>query len=305
MDIELKSKVDIFNETYKEMRKTFYFDGKKLNMVKALSAVFESNYSDVDRVRKIKKYIYKSKFDLFAIKYGRFISHFLCDSKDYKNIFKISKKIYEHLTMTGFSKSRTTLAFSIILSKRYSIDKLNEVVEKAVAIKKDIKLSSEEYYILLALIKGDVEKIKDELNNTKKAIQSLEGYGEDRSTLLALSILIGDEDINTKVENAFSLISNIKEEMGKISEECFVFIGLASLIAEDNETFAKELKEVFSLFVKDNREVFNKEIIMVLSLAILICRYIEEAEAGVTNSKIDNKYLKIIQDYIIFLVYFN
>ncbi len=304
MDIELKSKVDIFNETYKEVRKSFFLDGKKLNTIKALSSVFEGSYLDRDNIIEIRKYIYKAKLNLFAIKYSKFISQFLCEDKDYKKYFKTSKDIYEHLRMAGFGKNKITLAISMLLSKRYNEDKLNDFLEKIADLKKEIKLSRDDYYILLLLAKGDAKKIKCELNDTKKAIQAVDGYGDKVSTLLALSLLVGDEDINTKVENAFFLICNIKGEIGKVSENSFIFIGLASLIIEDSELFSKELKEVYSLLVKSNRS-FNKDRLVLLSLSILIGRYIEEAEAGVTNSKVDNKCLKIIQDYIIFSLYFN
>lgn len=304
MDIELKSKIDFFNDSYKDMKKTFFLDGRKLNVIKALLSITDSKNFDSDKIKEVRKYIFSCKFDLFNLRYGRFISIFICDSKDYKRLFKLCRDIYEHLTAIGFSKNKKTVVISLLVSKNFEEDKLHEMVARLVEIREKSHVIDYLYYILIAILHKDISKAGSELIKLKNKIGDVESYKEKISFLLALSIIIGDEDINTKVENAFSLLCNIKGEMGKIPEESIVFIGMASLIIEDPELFSKELKSIYdSLNYKKIAGIRNSK--FSIALCILIGRYLEEAKSGVLESRVNNDYLKIIHDYVIYLTYFN
>jgi len=126
------------------------------------------------------------------------------------------------------------------------------------------------------------------------------------SSLLALSIMMGDIDVNHKIENAFALVCNIKGIINRISDESLIFIGIASLLIEDAEAFADELKNIYVLInsKRDRFKLFKKDYNLYISLIILICKYIEEVKSGIIESKINNEYLDFIQDYVICLMYF-
>lgn len=306
MDIELKSKVDVFNDTYKDMRKSFMFDGKRLNMMKTLLSFTNDRGFDIDKVKEVRKYLFNFKIDLYKLKYGKFLSLFFYDSSDYKKLYKSSRNIYEHLIAKGFNKNKTTLSLSLILSKNFEGDKLDKMVDKIVTLREQMGYIDYKYYIILALSDKKISNLEYELKIVQKEIQSVESYNENMSKLIALSVIMGTEDVPTKVENVFALICNIKSEVGKISEESLVFIGIISLIIEDPEVFAKELKNIyFSLNnIRLKRSIINKDSGVIVSLIILMNKYIEEAEAGIIYSRINKEYLKIIQDYVVCLMYF-
>lgn len=307
MDIELKSKIDVFNDTYKDMRKNFMFDGKKSNVMKALLAFTNDDGFDVDKVKEIRKYLLNSKVDIYKLRYRKMLSMLIYDSADYKKLYYASRDVYDHLTAKGFNKNKITLCIAVMLCKNFNGDKLQRMVDKTILIKNNINTIDSKYSMLLALADKDISEIDNELKVIEKEIKSVESYTDSMIKMLASSIIISKEDVKSKLENCLSLICNIKSAVGKINHESLLFIGIASLIIEDSESFANELENIYSLVSskkKNNTKIYSRKHCITISLIILICKYIEETKAGIIESKINDDYLDIIQDYVICLMYF-
>ena len=307
MDIELKSKIDVFNDTYKDMRKNFMFDWKKSNVMKALLSFTNDDGFDADKVKEIRKYLLSLKVDIYKLRYGKMLSMLIYDSADYKKLYHESRHVYDHLTANGFNKNKITLCMAVMLCKSFHGDKLQKMVEKTISIKDDINTIDGKYSMMLALADKDISEIDYEFKIIEKEIKSVESYTDNMIKILAASIIVSKEDVKSKIENSFALICNIKSVVGKINDDSLLFIGIASLIIEDSENFAKEFKNIFSLVSskkKNNTKIYSKKHCIAISLIILICKYIEETKAGIIESKINDDYLDIIQDYVICLMYF-
>ncbi len=306
MDIELKSKIDVFNDIYKDMRKNFMFDGKKSNVIKALLSFTNDDGFDIDKVKVIRKYLLKSKVDIYKLRYRKMLSMFIYDSSDYKKLYYSSKDVYDHLVARGFSKDKMTFSIAVLLSRHFEGDKLQDMLRKTITIKKDMNVIGGKYSLLFALADKDINNINNEIQIIKNEIQSVESYTENIIKLLSASIIISEKEVKSKLENALSLICNIKGAIGKINDESILFIGIASLIIEDAEIFAEEFKNIYALISskENNAKIYSRKYCIAISLIILICKYIEETKAGIIESNINEDYLEIIQDYVIYLMYF-
>lgn len=306
MDIELRSQVDVFNDTYTDMRKNFIFDGRKSNIMKALLSFTNDGGFDIDKVKEIRRYLLKNKIDIYNFKYRKILSMLVYDNSDYKKLLDISKDVYDNLTIKGFNKNKITLCLAVMLAKNFKGDKLDKIIDKIKLSKESIRFVDSKYDILLALNDKNVEDIHYEYELAKRGIESVDTYTDNMSSLLALSIMMGDIDVNHKIENAFALVCNIKGIINRISDESLIFIGIASLLIEDAEAFADELKNIYVLInsKRDRFKLFKKDYNLYISLIILICKNIEEVKSGIIESKINNEYLDFIQDYVICLMYF-
>ncbi len=60
MDVDLKSKVDIFKDYYKDISRTLIFDNNKVKVLESLLYIINKNEVDKSELKSIRKYISKS-----------------------------------------------------------------------------------------------------------------------------------------------------------------------------------------------------------------------------------------------------
>ena len=136
MDIELRSKVDLLSENYKEIKKELKTDGDLLNHFEALLYGLTDRYLNIDKIKEIRQYI-KSKKLNSGIKenFEKIFSIMLDNREDYSEVYDNTLSLYSFLISKGFNNTNKTIFAAFILSKRFKGEELNRRVLKLIKIK--------------------------------------------------------------------------------------------------------------------------------------------------------------------------
>ena len=179
MDIELRNKVNLLSENYREIKKELRNDGDLFNHFEALLYGLTDKELDLENINEIREYIKNKKTSqLFRGNFLKIFSILMDNREDYKKVYKNTVLVYDFLISKGFSCSNKTVFAALILSKRFNEEELDRRVNKLIEIKES--LESNEYISCANLAAGNksIEVIKRDFNKVKKLLTSL-GYFYD------------------------------------------------------------------------------------------------------------------------------
>ena len=120
MDVDLKSKIDIFKYYYNDIGRTLIFDNNKIKILESLLYIINKNELDKSELKSIRKYISKSELrNVFNGNVKKAISAFLCSNFQYEKIVKDTIIIYDNLVNKGFKKDKYLELLSFIITLRF------------------------------------------------------------------------------------------------------------------------------------------------------------------------------------------
>lgn len=314
MDVELRGKVDLLTENYKEIKKSLRWDGDILNHYEALIYGTTEKELNLERIKEIRRYI-KDKKNVNNVLKGKFLKIFsllLGEREDYKVVFKETTNLFEHLVSVGFVENIRTAFAALILAQRFKGENLEQRVTRLINIKQTLEEENQinfhkgDYlsYANLAILNkevGDInkdfilvhEKIKEAGLNIKK---SSEGF--------TTALILDDSSTTEKIERALSIRCNIKSELFELPEKCYPLIGLATLIVKDEEGFAREVKEVYNLLKgrKGYGHFMDNNIRMLISIGVILNKYVEEIRADLIDVNISEEInmLLALEEFTVF-----
>ncbi|MBE6050661.1 MAG: DUF4003 family protein [Clostridium sp.] len=308
MDIELRGKVDLLTENYREVRRAFRWDGKKLNILEAL--LYSRTDKDVEflRVKEIREFITKDKTNrkVFNRKFINRFSLLYDTDKDYTKEYESIKYVYEFLISKGFDEREETVLSSYMLVKRYTGVELQNRVNKLIEIKNSLGKDSVINYALLSTLDKDIEEIKDEINKIKHLINESHGIDKELCLSSLVQFMLDDKEITQNINNISKMANKIKEKKMPISKEIFPMIGVANFIVKDIDEFVKELQYVYNDM--KSRKIFkyflNKNIKLMFSMAIILDKYVEEIRADLIDIDDESEIntLLILEECIVFSI---
>lgn len=293
LDIELRSKVDLFSENYKEIRRALRWDGKRINVIGALLNSRTDKEIDFEKLKKIRKYleVNSNKGYSFSKKFNNMISLLIYDSKDYKKVYEDAITIYEHLTSKGFLENETTLFSSFMLSNRFYGQELENRIIKTIDIKNTFKGDNYTNYALLAIGDKPIDTIINEFNIISDNIKQVGNYNEEINNNLTFSLILEDKDVVKKVEKALDILCNIKSEIGMLKSDVYFMLGLSSTLIKNPMNFSKEIKDVYDKLNKKRffKYFMNKDMKIMISIGIVLNMYIEEAKVDLIDISFSDK----------------
>ena len=176
MDIELRNKVNLLSENYKEIKKQLRSDGDLFNHFEALLYGLTDKKLDLEKINEIREYIKSKKTNsIFKGNFLKIFSILMDNREDYKEVYKNTIIVYDFLVSKGFTYSNETVFASFILSKRFQEEELNYRVNKLIEIKE--LLGSNEYISCANLAAGnkDIKTIEKEFNEVKE-VETNQGH---------------------------------------------------------------------------------------------------------------------------------
>ncbi|MDS0527018.1 DUF4003 domain-containing protein [Clostridium sp. SHJSY1] len=293
MDIELRSKVDLFSENYKEIRRVLRWDGKRINIIEALLNNRTDKEIDLEKLKKIRGYleVEESEKNIFSRRFSNIFSLLIDESKDYKKVFQDTVTIYEHLTSKGFLENEATLFSAFMLSNRFYGQELDNRIIKTIDIKYAFKGDNYISYTLLATGDKSIDTIMDEFNTISDNIKKAGNYGEEIINNLTFSLILEDKEVVKKVEKVLDILCNIKSEIGILRSEVYSMLGITSTLIKNPMNFSKEIKDVFDRLNKKRffKYFMKKELKIMISIGIVLNMYIEEVKADLIDISFNDK----------------
>ena len=308
MDIELRGKVDLLTENYREVRRYFRWDGKKLNILEAL--LYSRTGQDVEffKVKEIRNFIKSDKANKNVFN-RRFLNRFslLYDvNKDYKKEYEDIKNVYEFLISKGFDENEDTVLSAFVLVKRYTGLELQNRVNKLIDIKNNYKKDKSIDYTLLATLDKDIQKIKSEVDKIKYFISEIDRKDKELFNTLIVQLMLDDREVSENIYRISRIVDEIEKRIIPVSNNLFPMIGVTNLIVEDIDGFIKELEYVYNEM--KNRKIFkyflSKDIKLMFSMAIILDKYLEEIQADLIdlNEEAEINTLLILEECIVFSI---
>ncbi|WP_294353136.1 DUF4003 family protein [uncultured Clostridium sp.] len=308
MDIELRGKVDLLTENYREVRRYFRWDGKKLNILEAL--LYSRTGQDVEffKVKEIRNFIKSDKANKNVFN-RRFLNRFslLYDvNKDYKKEYENIKNVYEFLISKGFDENEDTVLSAFVLVKRYTGLELQNRVNKLIDIKNNYKKDKSIDYTLLATLDKDIQKIKSEVDKIKYFINRIDRKDKELFNTLIVQLMLDDREVSENIDRISRIVDEIEKRIIPVSNNLFPMIGVTNLIVEDIDGFIKELEYVYNEM--KNRKIFkyflSKDIKLMFSMAIILDKYLEEIRADLIdlNEEAEINTLLILEECIVFSI---
>ncbi len=308
MDIELRGKVDLLTENYREVRRYFRWDGKKLNILEAL--LYSRTGQDVEffKVKEIRNFIKSDKANKNVFN-RRFLNRFslLYDvNKDYKKEYENIKNVYEFLISKGFDENEDTVLSAFVLVKRYTGLELQNRVNKLIDIKNNYKKDKSIDYTLLATLDKDIQKIKSEVDKIKYFINRIDRKDKELFNTLIVQLMLDDREVSENIDRISRIVDKIEKRIIPVSNNLFPMIGVTNLIVEDIDGFIKELEYVYNEM--KNRKIFkyflSKDIKLMFSMAIILDKYLEEIRADLIdlNEEAEINTLLILEECIVFSI---
>lgn len=308
MDIELRGKVDLLTENYREVRRYFRWDGKKLNILEAL--LYSRTGQDVEffKVKEIRNFIKSDKANKNVFN-RRFLNRFslLYDvNKDYKKEYENIKNVYEFLISKGFDENEDTVLSAFVLIKRYTGLELQNRVNKLIDIKNNYKKDKSIDYTLLATLDKDIQKIKSEVDKIKYFINRIDRKDKELFNTLIVQLMLDDREVSENIDRISRIVDEIEKRIIPVSNNLFPMIGVTNLIVEDIDGFIKELEYVYNEM--KNRKIFkyflSKDIKLMFSMAIILDKYLEEIRADLIdlNEEAEINTLLVLEECIVFSI---
>ena len=308
MDIELRGKVDLLTENYREVRRYFRWDGKKLNILEAL--LYSRTGQDVEffKVKEIRNFIKSDKANKNVFN-RRFLNRFslLYDvNKDYKKEYENIKNVYEFLISKGFDENEDTVLSAFVLVKRYTGLELQNRVNKLIDIKNNYKKDKSIDYTLLATLDKDIQKIKSEVDKIKYFINRIDRKDKELFNTLIVQLILDDREVSENIDRISRIVDEIEKRIIPVSNNLFPMIGVTNLIIEDIDGFIKELEYVYNEM--KNRKIFkyflSKDIKLMFSMAIILDKYLEEIRADLIdlNEEAEINTLLVLEECIVFSI---
>ena len=263
MDIELKNKVNLLSENYKEIKKQLRSDGDLYNHFEALLYGLTDKELDLEKINEIREYIKNKKTN--SIFKGNFLKIFsiLMDNRDdYKEVYKDTIVVYDFLVSKGFTHSNETVFASFILSKRFKEEELNYRVNKLIEIKE--LLGSNEYISCANLAAGnkDIKTIEKEFNEVKQIMASL-GYSYDcEKENFVLTLISNEGNLKERTKKAINILKEIEEKYLINSLNFLSLIAIASLFTSCEKSFISEFNDVYNMLkeTKGYKFFISKEV---------------------------------------------
>ena len=303
MDIELRNKVNLFYESYDEMKKIFKKDNKFLRIAEAL--VYGRTYSefDTDKFLEIRNYLSEKAFyiseELLAV-----MSLMIQHRDNGIKIIDNTIRVYKYLLSKGLDEVEKCFFASFILAKSHNGEDLTEKIKKLVSIKE--KFNGQHYieYANLALTHKSMDEIYEEYKEIIEYIDKASLKDPMDKDGLALSLILQSEPVETKVEKLLSLLCNYKSEFSIISPSGYKALGVSTCLIEDSESFCKELSSIYKIL--NERFAFkyfmSKETKVNISLGIILEKYIEEVNSDLIEIKFKDEFKAIgaIEELILY-----
>lgn len=292
MDIELKNKVNLLSENYKEIKKQLRSDGDLYNHFEALLYGLTDKELDLEKINEIREYIKNKKTN--SIFKGNFLKIFsiLMDNRDdYKEVYKDTIVVYDFLVSKGFTHSNETVFASFILSKRFKEEELNYRVNNLIEIKE--LLGSNEYISCANLAAGnkDIKTIEKEFNEVKQIMASL-GYSYDcEKENFVLTLISNEGNLKERTKKAINILKEIEEKYLINSLNFLSLIAIASLFTSCEKSFISEFNDVYNMLkeTKGYKFFISKEVRIIISLCVVINKYAEEMKADLIDININDE----------------
>jgi len=292
LDIELKNKVNLLSENYKEIKKQLRSDGDLYNHFEALLYGLTDKELDLEKINEIREYIKNKKTN--SIFKGNFLKIFsiLMDNRDdYKEVYKDTIVVYDFLVSKGFTHSNETVFASFILSKRFKEEELNYRVNKLIEIKE--LLGSNEYISCANLAAGnkDIKTIEKEFNEVKQIMASL-GYSYDcEKENFVLTLISNEGNLKERTKKAINILKEIEKEYLINSLNFLSLIAIASLFTSCEKSFISEFNDVYNMLkeTKGYKFFISKEVRIIISLCVVINKYAEEMKADLIDININDE----------------
>ncbi|SFD39795.1 DUF4003 family protein [Clostridium uliginosum] len=312
MDIDLRSKVIIFKEYYKDVNKVLRLESNKIKNLESFLYTTTDEEIDYEKTKEIKKYIKKSELGyVFSGDIRKIISIFLFSNDNYKKIIKDTIIIYDHLISKGFEKDKFTAFISFSISNRFHEKEYDNIIKKMIYIKRTlefkehIKYKTNIKYLcflnLATFTKSSKEILEDYLNIYDKLIN--EGFSETETFYSVSTLILSD---NKNYVERLNKVKDIKRVFQNnniiICEEYYLLIGLSSLIVEKTEKFVGDVIEVYNQFAEKKHS--KKNIFMLLSIGLVLNEYIQVISTKHMNSFIQGEVnlLSRLIEYITILL---
>lgn len=305
MDVELRSKVDLLSENYKEIRNTLRWDGNLLNHFEALLYGRTDKEFSLDRIQEIRDYIAQRKLEYpFKGVFTKIFSIMLDDREDYGQVLDNTMLVYEHLISKGFNENEKAVFAALMIAKRFRGEELDKRVERIIELNK--ALNDEDYlsYANLTTINKNVDEIKDELYKIEEILKSSGKSITPGIKSFSTLLLIDEDEVEIKMEKALNIMCNIKSEIFTIPEKAYPLLGLATVLVENPETFSKELSEVYNMLKNTSgyKYFMNKDLRLIIALGLLLNKYVEEVQADLIDINVSDEIsvLLAFEEYTVF-----
>lgn len=292
MDIELRSKVDLLSENYKEIKKELRTDGDLLNHFEALLYGLTDRYLNVDKIKEIRQYIKGKKAGL-GIKgnFEKIFSIMLDNREDYSEVYENTLSVYKFLISKGFNNTNKTIFAALILSKRFKGEELDRRVLKLFKIKDS--LNSNDYLSCanLATTNKEIYEIKEEVFTVREKLKSYKFNYNSNDESFILSLLLDNDDLERRTEMAVNIVKEMEKVFSIVPTKTLPLLGLATLLIEDEKVFITELKDVYLALkeTKGYKYFVSKEFRLILSLGVVINKYAEEVKADLIDININDE----------------
>lgn len=292
MDIELRSKVDLLSENYKEIKKELRTDGDLLNHFEALLYGLTDRYLNVDKIKEIRQYIKGKKAGL-GIKgnFEKIFSIMLDNREDYSEVYENTLSVYKFLISKGFNNTNKTIFAALILSKRFKGEELDRRVLKLFKIKDS--LNSNDYLSCanLATTNKEIYEIKEEVFTVRKKLKSYKFNYNSNDESFILSLLLDNDDLERRTEMAVNIVKEMEKVFSIVPTKTLPLLGLATLLIEDEKVFITEIKDVYLALkeTKGYKFFVSKEFRLILSLGVVINKYAEEVKADLIDININDE----------------
>ena len=213
MDIELRNKVNLLSENYKEIKKQLRSDGDLFNHFEALLYGLTDKKLDLEKINEIREYIKSKKTNsIFKGNFLKIFSILMDNREDYKEVYKNTIIVYDFLVSKGFTYSNETVFASFILSKRFQEEELNYRVNKLIEIKE--LLGSNEYISCANLAAGnkDIKTIEKEFNEVKQTMISLGYFYDCEKENFILTLISNEGNLKERTKKAINILKEIEEK---------------------------------------------------------------------------------------------
>lgn len=292
MDIELRGKVDLLSENYKEIKKELKTDGDLLNHFEALLYGLTDRYLNVGKIKEIRQYIKNKKLSL-GIKgnFEKIFSIMLDNREDYSEVYENTLSVYNFLISKGFNNTNKTIFAAFILSKRFKGEELDRRVLKLFKIKDS--LNSNDYLSCanLATTNKEIYEIKEEVFRVREKLKSYKVNWDSNNDSFILSLLLDNDNLERRTEMAVNITKEMEKVFSIVPTKTLPLLGLATLLIEDEKIFITEIKDVYLALKKTKGYKFfvSKEFRLILSLGVVINKYAEEVKADLIDININDE----------------
>ncbi|NMM61782.1 DUF4003 domain-containing protein [Clostridium sp. P21] len=307
MNIELKGKVNLMVENYKELKGNFKWDTNILKHFCAMMNATRSEKVNIDKIKEIKKYI-KEETGLISDYRGNnllIMASLLCFEEDYKSFFKNMVWVHEKMSQYGFRKSPYLPLATYTIVKDVPEEQWNHKIQRMDEFYKSMKknhfwLTSTDDYVFAAVLAATELDVKETMEKIEECYKVLseEGFwkGNDLQTLSHIMAL-GEESVYEKCKKANSLYNKLKSEKCKLKYSGLATLGVLTLICEDENEIVREVKEVNDfIYEKDGYGMWSldKSMRTILSANLVSDFYIDEMKKGVLKVALANSINAII-----------